>query len=101
MKRSKTITTVQSRMNLSESIVEKLVGFQSEESDFNPFFKEYKKTKYKSTEGITESVVEMTFISEDYHKVNLISIPVEGCFLFTCVKGRFGSIRTIWSTSLN
>ena len=101
MKRSITITTVQSKMNLSESIMQKLVDTQAEESDFNPFFKEYKKAKYKSTEGITEGMVEMTFISEDYNELNCVSVPVQGCFLYTCVKGRFGFIKAIWSTSLN
>ncbi|MCU7550325.1 hypothetical protein OCK74_14480 [Chitinophagaceae bacterium LB-8] len=101
MKRSTTITTVQSKMNLSEAIMQKLVDSQAEEIDFNPFFTEYKKARYKSTEGITEGIIEMTFISDNYNKLNRISIPVEGCFLFTCVKSRFGFIKAIWSTSLN
>jgi hypothetical protein len=101
MKRASTITTVQSKMNLSESIMQKLVDGHIEESDFNPFFKEYKKAKHKSTEGITQGIIEMTVISENYNKLSRVSVPVEGCFLFTCVKGRFGFIKAIWSTSLN
>ena len=100
MKRASTITTVQSKMYLSEAIMEKLVDCQAEETDFNPFFKQYKKTRYKSTEGISEGMVELTFINDDF-EVNRMSVPVEGNFLFTCVKGRFGFIKAIWSTSLS
>ena len=81
--------------------MEKLIDSQAEETDFNPFFKKYKKTRYKSKEGATEGIVEMTFISDDYNQLSRISIPVKGCFLFTYVKGRFGSTKAIWSTSLN
>jgi hypothetical protein len=96
------ITTVFSKLDLPEILLEKLAGTRSEMKASEIVIPNILETiDHNSTETYTTGNVEVIFVSDDLEDFGYINLPVITPFLFTCTKGSKDEFEVDWSTSLS
>src|SRR6266498_2687228 len=96
------ITTVFSKLDLPEILLEKLAGTRSEMKASQIVIPNILETiDHNSTEIYTTGNVEVIFVSDDLEDFGYINLPVITPFLFTCTKGSKDEFEVDWSTSLS
>ena len=96
------ITTVFSKLDLPEILLEKLAGTRSDMKTSEIVIPNILETiDHNSTEIYTTVNVEVIFMSDDLEDFGYIHIPVITPFLFTCTKGAKEEFDVDWCTSLS
>jgi len=96
------ITTVFSKLDLPEILLEKLAGNRSEMKPSEIVIPRILETiDHNSTETYTTGNVEVIFVSDDLEDFGYINLPVITPFLFTCTRGSNDEFEVDWSTSLS
>ena len=93
------ITTVFSKIELPELLLEKLAGEMKPSEIVIPNILET--IDHHSTETYTTANVEVIFMSDDFEDFAYIHVPVITPFIFTCTKGSEDEFDVDWSTSLS
>ena len=96
------ITTVFSRLDLPETLLENLARNRSEVKPSQVVIPDILETiDHHSSETYTTGNVEVIFVSNNFEDFGYINVPVITPFLFTCTKGSKEEIDLEWSTSLS
>jgi len=96
------ITTVFSKLDIPELLLEKLAGTKNEMKTSEIVIPHILETiDYNSTETYTTVNVEVIFMSDDFEDFGYIHLPVITPFLFTCTKGSQDEFDVDWATSLS
>jgi len=102
MSNSTYITTVFSKLDLPESLLESLARHRSEIKPSAVVIPNILETiDHSSSETYTTGNVEVIFVSDDLEDFGYINVPVITPFLFTCTKGSKDEFYVDWSTSLS
>jgi len=96
------ITTVFSKLDLPEILLEKLACTRSEMKPSEIVIPNILETiDHNSTETYTTGNVEVIFMSDDFEDFGYIHVPVITPFIFTCTKGSKDEFDVDWSASLS
>jgi hypothetical protein len=96
------ITTVFSKLDLPEILLEKLAYTRTEMKPSEVVIPHILETiDHNSTETYTTGNVEVIFMSDDFEDFGYIHVPVITPFIFTCTKGSKDEFDVDWSTSLS
>ena len=96
------ITTVFSKLDLPESLLENLARHRDEIKPSEVVIPNILETiDHSSSETYTTGNVEVIFVSDDLEDFGYINVPVITPFLFTCTKGSKDEFYVDWSTSLS
>jgi len=96
------ITTVFSKLDLPETLLESLAKFRSAAGRSKVIIPNVLETiEHNSSETYTTGVVEVIFVSDDLEDFGYINVPVITPFLFTCTKGSEEEFDVDWATSLS
>jgi hypothetical protein len=96
------ITTVFSKLDLPEILLEKLAVTRGEMKPSEIVIPDILETiDHNSTETYTTGNVEVIFMSNDLADFGYIHIPVITPFIFTCTKGSKDEFDVDWSASLS
>src|SRR5258705_2214511 len=96
------ITTVFSKLDLPESLLESLARHRSEIKPSEVVIPNILETiDHSSSETYTTGNVEVIFVSDDLEDFGYINVPVITPFLFTCTKGSEEEFDVDWATSLS
>lgn len=96
------ITTVFSKLDLPEILLERLADARSEMKPSKVVIPNILETiDHQSTETYTSGNVEVIFMSDDFEDFAYIHVPVITPFVFTCTKGSKDEFDVDWSTSLS
>ncbi|TMI91934.1 MAG: hypothetical protein E6H06_15275 [Bacteroidetes bacterium] len=96
------ITTVFSKLDIPEMLLEKLAGNRAEMKTSEVVIPNILETiDHSSTETYTTVNVEVIFMSDDFEDFGYIHVPVITPFLFTCTKGSKDEFDVDWATSLS
>jgi hypothetical protein len=102
MNNSTHITSVLSRLDFPETLLEKFADNSSDEKPSEIIIPDLLETiKHTTSETYSSGNVEVIFVHNDLKKVGYISIPVITPFIFTCTKGNQKEFNLDWSTSLS
>ena len=102
MNNSTYITTVFSKLDLPEVLLERLAAQRSEMKPSEVIIPDVLETiDHCSTETYTTGNVEVIFVSDDFEDFGYINVPVITPFIFTCTKGNNEEFNLDWSTSLS
>lgn len=96
------ITTVFSKLDLPEMLLEKLAGTNTDEKSSEVVIPGILETMvHHSMETYTTVNVEVIFMSDDLEDFGYIHVPVITPFLFTCTKGSKEGYNIDWAASLS
>lgn len=96
------ITTVFSKLDIPELLLEKLADNSSELNTSQIVIPGILETiDHNSTETYTTVNVEVIFMSDDLEDFGYIHVPVITPFLFTCTKGSKDEFNVDWASSLS
>ncbi len=96
------ITTVFSKLDLPEMLLEKLASTRSEMKISEIVIPKILETiGHSSTEIYTTVNVEVIFMSDDLEDFGYTHVPVITPFLFTCTKGGKNEFDVDWAASLS
>jgi hypothetical protein len=96
------ITTVFSKLDLPEILLERLADARSEMKPSKIVIPNILETiDHHSTETYTSGNVEVIFMSDDFEDFAYIHVPVITPFIFTCTKGSKDEFDVDWCTSLS
>ena len=96
------ITTVFSKLDIPEILLEKLADTRSEMRSSEIVIPNILETiDHHSTETYTTVNVEVIFMSGDLEDFEYIHVPVITPFLFTCTKGSNDQFNVDWAASLS
>jgi hypothetical protein len=96
------ITTVFSKLDLPETLLESLAKHRNENRPTQVIIPDVLETiDHNSSETYTTGVVEVIFVSDDLEDFGYINVPVITPFLFTCTKGSEEEFDVEWATSLS
>ena len=96
------ITTVFSKLDLPETLLESLARHRSVVKPSQVVIPDILETiDHSSSETYTTGVVEVIFVSDDLEDFGYINVPVITPFLFTCTKGSEEEFDVDWATSLS
>jgi hypothetical protein len=96
------ITTVFSKLDIPELLLEKLAGTRLEAKKSETVVRGLLETiDHNSTETYTTVNVEVIFMSNDLEDFEYVHIPVITPFLFTCTKGSNNEFDVDWAASLS
>ena len=96
------ITTVFSKLDIPEMLLEKLAVTKSEMKIPETIIPGVLETiNHNSTETYTTVNVEVIFMSDDLEDFGYIHVPVITPFLFTCTKGSQDDFDVDWAASLS
>jgi len=102
MENSTYITTVFSKLDLPETLLESLARYRSDIKPSQVVIPDILETiDHNSTETYTTGIVEVIFVSDDLEDFGYINVPVITPFLFTCTRGSKDEFYVDWSTSLS
>lgn len=102
MSNSTYITTVFSRLDLPEALLESLAKHRNEIKPSQVIIPDILETiEHHSSETYTTGNVEVIFVSDDLEDFGYINVPVITPFLFTCTKGSKDDFYVDWATSLS
>src|SRR5256885_4978638 len=102
MENSTYITTVFSRLDLPESLLESLAKHRSDSKPSKVIIPEVLETiDHNSSETYTTGNVEVIFVSDNLEDFGYIHVPVITPFLFTCTRGSKDEFDVDWATSLS
>ncbi|HEY1870850.1 MAG TPA: hypothetical protein VGG71_07310 [Chitinophagaceae bacterium] len=95
------ITTVFSKLDVPEMLLEKLAGTRTEMKTKVVIPNVMETIGHNSTETYTTVNVEVIFMSNDLEDFSYIHVPVITPFLFTCTKGSKNEYTVDWAASLS
>jgi len=96
------ITTVFSKLDVPEILLEKLAGSRTKIETSKVILPNVMETiGHNSTETYTTVNVEVIFMSNDLEDFSYIHVPVITPFLFTCTKGSKDGYMIDWAASLS
>lgn len=96
------ITTVFSKLNIPEVLLEKLAVSRTARKTSEIVIPNILETiDHNSTETYTTVNVEVIFMSDDFEDFGYIHVPVITPFLFTCTKGSKEDFDVDWASSLS
>ena len=102
MEHSGYITTVFSKLDLPETLLESLAKHRNEIKPSQVIIPDVLETiDHNSSETYTTGNVEVIFVSDDLEDFGYINVPVITPFLFTCTKGSEEEFDVDWATSLS
>jgi len=102
MENSTYITTVFSKLDLPETLLESLARYRSDIKPSQVVIPDILETiDHNSTETYTTGIVEVIFVSDDLEDFGYTNVPVITPFLFTCTRGSKDEFYVDWSTSLS
>lgn len=102
MNSSTYITTVFSKLDVPEILLEKLASHKHEMKQSQVIIPDVLETiDHSSTETYTTGNVEVIFVNDNLEDFGYINVPVITPFIFTCTKGNADEFNLDWCTSLS